>query len=457
MGLRNLFGRRRPPAQAAAPQQADNGVYLYNKVKGERRWYRCAETGQALLVKDAPNSYGLAFSLDEDEVRLPTTTRLSYHESFRRLRQERGIHASLINRSKDLSAVYGIDELTAHAFPGKTIPLLLLVDKIVRAKVQAESIQGPVVALILFGAAGHPNLNALVVGYNEDNSVAIGTLASNIVDLAPVLSNAIRVMTNANSLRGLPFSPAMVANNPDQKRLEAEFIRTNTVRIEFTDLLDAAANELGYPRAQVFRGVAVQSIGRIALMTSAVAAAAGWLGFFLLVQQVKQVQKETLAITAAKEAKQAELKEKLLARVDGLSRKLTLDPTGLFDAAAVVWHPGTKVQLDANLAKADMSLVIPNVRGNLAPGMDRRLAPSSASDTAMLEALRTPPPPGWTLNGIETSGDLNAFHVAFATHPVDGGLLDIVGYGAAPKPPEMVSAAATKPATPGGPSLLGRK
>jgi len=459
-----FFGKKTPAPMAelavaetttAMPAAEDLGMYLYVKSKGERRWYRMNPSGQLVMTKEAPAAYALAFTLDEDEIRYPVQSPLTYHNGYRLLRQERGINAALINRSKQFGTLYGIEESLAHSFPSTTIPLLLLVDKI--ASEQRARSSEPTVALVVFGQTGEVGLHALVIGYNNDNTVAIGTLATNMADLGPVLSNAIRLMVNAATLKGVPFNPAQVNSNPEQKRLETEFLERSLVRIDVADLLAAAADEPGYPREPLLRGVALRSIAKVAISTSATLAALGWGGVLYLSEQIKAVKSETAQLDLVRDASQAKVRTALLERIEGLSTKLTIQPDLMFAAADAVWRKGSRVQLDATLQRAQLNLIVPNIRINMPPGLDRRLTNMATGDEALIEALRTAPPQGWTLNGIETSGDLNAFNVTFANVPVDGGLLDLVGLVNPAGQPAVAAPTAAKAAAPNSPGRLSRQ
>lgn len=422
--------KRKPAPVTSTGDELPSRLLLVRR-KGSRTAFRINETGALVLLKEAPSEYASALIYDQDERRIAVDKPITYHAAFRKLRQEYGIAASIVNSSKTARAIYGLEEASASLLSGQAVPLLAAVDEVLHQD-QITLGARPMLVVVHFANPGQTGCALLVLGVNADRSVVTSDLAINPTEARTVMSNALRAMVVAGHMQGLPWDPRQSAMSPEVKEAQDRFYSENVVPISSLRLLEVMQPRLAYPLEPMYRGLRQSSIIKFSAAVAGAAALGLGVGAFALDRLAKQVIADTEArVTEVMERKIA-ARTSIVKHAGGLTQKLTLKPEQLFDAADRIYRMGSKVQVDATLEKASLTLVVPVTRSQLAPGADRRMVVLSRDAEQILDGLRAKAPDAnWQISGMEVSGDLNAWFVSFTSRPLDADLLALVGLSGA--------------------------
>ena len=443
-----MFFRRRPKQGAATGGDGSVvGAMLAVKRKGTLSSYVLEEDGSARLVRERVHA-GLTITYDEDERRIVTPKRLSYHAAFRQFRQQTGLAMSVINASAQAGAIYGIDETRPAMFAGRAVPLTYLVDLALKEDGWQFDDQ-PMLVAIFFGELERSGVPLLVIGINPDREMILHDLVPQVANFQTTVTNILGSMVSGPTPLRLGYDPRHEGRSEEIKQHNARFFAERVLRIKAESLLQLAGKAKAYPNEAIYRGFSQSTLTRLAL-ASTCTALIGTVGFAGAGNQLrKATEEETARVEGEIQAKRQEVRSQLLSRINGLGSRLTLDHVALLGAADEVWRPGTKVSLSATVESASLTLIVPNLREQLAPGSDRRSSPAARGAEAVIGDMRVSAPNKWSRTALETSGDMNAWLVSFGSNPVERDLLDLVG-GSPPQGPGAVAAVSGGAGQPAG-------
>lgn len=385
-------------------------------------------TGALFTLKELPRGVRKIITAGADtDVRLPAPKAETFSSAEVRLKRVAGRRLSVINRSRELGAVYGMDADLCFGQQSALVPITLVTDTLLRGAHRPES-ESFAVALH-FESAEPTNQAVLVVGYNADGMVAgVSRLTVGVSKPKDAVMASVRQMTAATTgvLRDLPYSPALVASDIRARETEALFFERNILWFTGKQFADAAKAETGFPNEPMLYGFKKRHL-RYAAITAAVSVAALSWGVALLAKSLaSHASAEAAIIASADDAAQAAQRARLLDTLDRIPLKTSLEPDTLYDAAFHLWKPGTKVSMDASVDQIKLTLWVPTLRPSVV-SRGGAVTSTTVDDQKVLDALRAKPPVGFAMDGIETNGEINGFKLTFTGHSADTRWLDLLG------------------------------
>ena len=426
-----MLFRRRPKATGAGESPAV-GAVLALKRKGTLSSYVLEEDGSARAAREKVHA-GLTITYDEDERRIVTPKKVSYHTAFRMFRQQTGYGMSVINASGQTGAIYGIEESRASMFTGRAIPLTYLVDRALKEDGWNFDDQ-PMLVAIFFGELEKPGVPLLVIGINADREMILHDLVPQVANFQTTVINILGSMASGPNPLRLGYDPRQEGRSEEVKQRNERFFAERVLRIKAESLLQLAVGAKGYPQEAIYRGFSQSTLSRLAVVLTC-GGLVGTAGFAAAANHLrKATEAETSRVEAEIQTKRQEVRSQLLSRINGLGSRLTLDHTALMGAADEIWRPGTKVSVSATVESAALTLIVPNLREQLAPGSDRRSSPAARGAEIVISDMRVSAPKNWSRTSLETSGDMNAWFVSLGSAPVERDLLDLVSGGVSQGP-----------------------
>lgn len=404
--LQSLFGSKKPKAAVksgsekastvATPTKAKKQPKASKKEKGgaaatsmvlltdlgesgkQLLWSMTETTLAQVLVSPAPDE---VISFSKEDIRFHTEGAMSYSKAQDMAIEEVGEIVAVVNRTKDLSAVYCTREERATSSPYRVGAGQQALDLLLK-KTGREG-QSLVTGFSLKDASG---LSSVVVLYyvSQDGESSKPQVTVNPDNMEFVLSQ---------------FSSSRKINRKE----------TEVVLFTNADLLSVAADIKFFADEKVWNGIPVRVLQNAgAGLTGLIAAGAvTWVGLGYL-------QKQSLVAQAAKvQIKAKALTEKNNARIEtslvSFAANLSQDQARMFSQAQQVWVPTAKVTAEMKSEETKITVVLPLVLGgtfNNGPSVN------SVADAANVQRLyEKEAPEGCSKSQPQTTGNLNEIRI----------------------------------------------
>jgi hypothetical protein len=369
---------KKPKADAKAPRfggKTEKSLTLLTELENGRQLYWQLEADKLVQVKDAPT--GPVYSFSKEDFRYRSEAPLSYKQANDLALQEVGESVQIVNRSKDLQAVYAARQervLSAKnlLYPGQQALDRLLIE---RKKLGAALICG-----FLFKDAAEEGSVAILFHVNADGEASKPQISVN------------------------PDSMEFVIT---QFAVSRKLDKNNTEVVLFTnaEFLGAIAGAAAFPNEPVWRGVPVRTILAHTAVVSVVVALgfAGYAGFQFL--QMQQLSKKQAQLTEAVDLSKKRIGNMLHNAVPSFAKAVSLDPEALTQRAQGLYLPDTRMTLVATPDKAEYIIAMPIARQETFNNQPSALDPITPEKQALLMGLKAPE--GCNASSLYTSGNLN--------------------------------------------------
>lgn len=361
------FGPRRgePPAREA---------FLAVRL-GEPIFYRLSEEGVREIEQGAIPPGAPIAVFDEFDVRAAAERSLGEAGARRLAARAAGERLWIVNRSRDLGAVYGRAPVRIREFGRPLIPGAEIADLVAfKAGIERRG------AVVGFDLGRSPRL-AILYGYRADGEQC----------------------------------PSQFAVDPhDVELFVAEYARANGVKTEGparlfgeADLLQAMAearaypleeSHFGIPRSRLYAGASAAGFAAAAIALAA--AAWQWRQAAALAEEASAQEMEAARL-------RQEVAMKAAGSVEGLAAAASLDAERIAELAAALWSPGARVAAAADAAGLAFSVRLYGWQGSgsITSGMAR--------PEAVREALGRAAPPGLQRTDVRVDGRLHGIVIEY--------------------------------------------
>lgn len=341
-------------------------------------WEMTATTLAQVPVTPAPAD---VISFSKEDIRFHMEGATSYKKALDMAIEEVGELVAVVNRSKDLSAVYCTREERATASPYRVAAGQQALDMLLKKTGRTEQ--------------------SLVTGFSLKDASGLSSV----------------VVLYAVSAEGESSKPQVTVNPDNMEFVLSQFTssrkinRKETEVVLFTneDLLSVAGDIKPFADEKVWNGIPVRVLQNAgAGLTGIIAAGAvGWmaLGYTqkqLLVAQTTKVQVESKALTEKNN-------ELIGSSLVSFASKLSQDQARMFSLAQQVWVPTSKVSAEMKADETKITVVLPLVLGgtfNNGPSVN------AVADAANVRRLyEKEAPEGCSKSQPQTTGNLNEIRI----------------------------------------------
>lgn len=374
-----------PKAKKAAARQprfaagkAEKSVVLVTELDNGRQLYWKLEAGALVQLKEAPGE--TAYSFAKEDFRYRTDGALSYKQANDLALTEIGETVQIVNRSKDLKAVYAaradrVLETKFLLFPGQQALDRILTE---RNKFGQSLICG-------FHFKGEGNDEVAVLYH-----VAADGEASK-----PQIS------VNPDSME------FVIAQFSASRKVDKNI--TEVVLFDNAEFLAALQGSQPFPNEPVWRGVPVRKLLSAAALGSVVVAA-GVTAFAGLQWQQQQAlsSKQSRLKSELDQARHA-IDSRILAAVPTFAKVMSLDPRALGQRAQQLYVEDSHMVMSATLAEVSYSLAMPIVRQQSFNNRPSVMDPITTEHHDRLIKFHVPE--GCTASPLSATGALNDTHL----------------------------------------------
>jgi len=315
----------------------------------------------------------------------------------------------VVNRSREDGALHAapvrvLDSL-ARSFPGTErvgaiVPGLLLADRLRRGHGGAKAFAGAQALLLDLGAPEEPvpaRRERLVIAivYREDGASPATTCS---LTVEPIDSVARLVLYEHRAPPGTPWTVLGPGH-----------------------VLAAAVDLPGWPLEPHWAGLPVRHLARVALLASALLALASGVRLATTLWSLAGVERDLALRQARAVDLEHQLAGHLLAHPQTFARLAGLEPGTDLDRARALWRVGTRVSVDADLQRSELTVALPLVRPATASA-GRPARPPSIPPERLDALFPLEVPPGCQPAQPRTRGALDEISMVVVCPRPDPGL-----------------------------------
>lgn len=372
-------------------RRAQKDVYLVAQIAGDRQIYwRLAEKGVEPV--DALPAGARAISFSKDDLRFETDQALSHKAAEAVVLQEVGEAVYVLNRSKELKAVYATFRERVEKLDYRIGPGALVIDRLVRSRA--------------------PEAEALVVGLELKDSTGRDAL----------------LILYYLSATGQASEPQVSVYPEDRDFLLSQFAAAHqaarenaqVLMLDYEALLEAAAKLELYPNEPALAGIPLRKIWTYSAAATVILAiaSAGWA--YHEFTQHEQARRQLTAARTSAEFAQRETTELLNGSPRALARGVSLNVSEILSRSHAIWVPGARVQFTADGTEVNYRVTLPLIGS----GTGASRATAARVNTQSLEALlHVPTPADCERSQINFSGTFNEAQLNIRcpapAHPLD--------------------------------------
>jgi len=387
------------PAKARAPKafkkstsrRNSRDIYLSAQIAGDRSIF-WKLTAQGIEPVEALPAGSHALSFSKDDLRFEVETRVSYSAAQSLALQEVGDAVYLLNRSKDLRAVYATLRSRIEGLHYRLGPGQLLLDRLIQER--ASEAEALIVAVELKDLSGR---DALLILYYLS---ATGRSSEPQISVYP---------------DNREFLLSQFAAVHQASRENAQVLL-----VDHTALFEASTHAAFYPNEPQLGGIPLRKVWSQSAMAGVLVAIAalGWAyqGF----TQNDQIRRSTTRVQSSIDFAQKTASGLLSSSPRALARALTLDVEQILARSQRLWVPGSRIQLTADGGGAEyrITLSLPHVRTSAVTANG-----TEGNTDALSTLLHLKAPEGCQRENLNFSGTLNEAQLNVrceaAPHPLD--------------------------------------
>lgn len=363
-------------------------IFVCAQIAGDRSIY-WKLTARGVEPIEALPADAQVLSFAKKDLRFEVETRISHRAAEALALQEVGDAVYILNRSKDLRAVYATLQARIRELPHRIGPGQLVLDHLVKERApQAEAL---IVALELKDPSDR---DALLILYYLS---ATGRSSEPQISVYP---------------DNREFLLSQFAATHQATRENAQVLL-----VDHAALLEAAARAEFYPNEQQVAGIPVRQIwshaAAVGLVTGAISM--GWA--YQAFKQNEQARSASARVQFSVEIAQQAISSLLSSSPRALAKGLSLDTQRIMERSHELWVPGSRVQVMADGSGTEYRLTLPLVDAHTTTAVSRVYAQA----VSRLLHLEMPADcEGGTLNfsGTFNEAQLNVRCEA-APHPLD--------------------------------------
>ncbi len=367
------------PASSKAPRfaqgKAETSIVLLTELDNGRQLYWQLEEKKLVQLTDAPTVSAYSFSKEDGRYR--TASALTYKQASDLAMQDIGETVQIVNRSKDLAAVYATRQDRVLGVKHLLFPAQQALDRLLTEKKKFG--QGLICGFLLKDAQEESSV-AVLFYVNADGEASKPQISVNPDSMEFVLAQ---------------FAAAR----------KVDKTTTEVVLYDNAELLQSLAGAQAYPNEPVWQGIPVRKVlANVALGSGAIAVVmAAWAGM-----QFQQVQ--TLSAKQAKLGQQVQrmkkdIGEALTGSVPEFAKAITLDPDQLTQQAQSFYVQDATLVLTATLPDTKFTLSMPLARPETFNNQPTTLNPIGMEQQQRL--LNFKAPDGCEVSPLATTGALN--------------------------------------------------
>lgn len=365
-------------------------IFVMAELRDDRALYwRLDEKGVESVDSIPDKAKALSFSTED--LRFEVDAPMSHSAAEGHVLREVGEAVHLLNRSKELGAIYATLEERIEKRAYRLGPAQLLVDRLVRERAPAAA--ALIIAVELKDASGR---DALMVLYYLS---ATGRCSEPQISVYP---------------DNREFLISQFAATHQAAREQAQVLLLN-----HADLHTAAARALFYPNEPVVGGIPVRKLWLNAAAAGVVGAAlcAGWA--YQAHQQYEHVRSATKRVESSVELLQRNISATLAGSPRALAEGLSLDLSTVLARSSEVWVPGAYVRLTADGFRAEYQVTLMLLQGDVG----RRGAVSRINTEALKALLHLQTPADCERSPLNFDGRFNEAQLNIRCeappHPLD--------------------------------------
>lgn len=355
--------------------KADKRVILMTELDGGRQLFWTLESDKLAPTTEVPVGSVLSFS--KDDSRFKAEGNLSFKQALDVALLEIGEAVQVVNRSKDLGAVYATRMDRAMDSKFRLVPAQQALDRILTERKKSGT--GLICGFLLKDASTDVSL-AVIYHINQEGE-----------------SSKPQISVNPDSME------FVIAQFSASRKLDKN--TTEVALFNNAEFLAAAAGASSFPNEAIWRGLPVRQI-LSGVAVTAIAASfslAGWTGYEFQRQHSAQSKKATLTATVVRS--KAELSSMILASVPDFVTSLSLDVPYIGKQAQQLWMPDIRLTLTADLISARYTVLMPVSRAVTFNNRPTALDPITGQH--QLKLVNYTAPEGCLSSPIGATGALN--------------------------------------------------
>lgn len=362
--------------------KAEKRVVLLTELDNGRQLYWSVEADKLSQTTETPQ--GTVYSFSKEDFRFRAADALNYRQANDLALQEVGEAVQVVNRSKDLSAVYATRQERALDSKFLLAPAQQALDRLlIERKKEGQS---------------------LICGFHLKDSADESSVAVLFHVSADGETSKPQISVNPDSME------FVIAQFSASRKVDKN--TTEVVLFDNAEFLGALAGAAAFPNEPVWRGVPVRQVLSMAAMGAMAVSVAlgGWAGYQF--QQVSSLQAKQARLQRDLADTKKQMSALILGSVPDFAQAMSLDVPALMARAQQIWMPDTRLTMVADLVSVKYDLWMPVAR--MTTFNNRPTAVDPITFAHQQKLVNYTPPEGCTRTPVGATGALNETQLTVA-------------------------------------------
>lgn len=362
--------------------KAEKQVVLLTELDNGRQLYWSLEADKLSQTSETPQ--GTVYSFSKEDFRFRAADTLNYRQANDLALQEVGEAVQVVNRSKDLSAVYATRQERALDSKFLLAPAQQALDRLLIERKKGGQ--------------------SLICGFHLKDSADESSVAVLFHVSADGETSKPQISVNPDSME------FVIAQFSASRKVDKN--TTEVVLFDNAEFLTALAGAAAFPNEPVWRGVPVRQVLSMAAMGAMAVSVAlgGWAGYQF--QQVSSLQAKQARLQRDLADTKKQMSALILGSVPDFAKAMSLDVPALMARAQQIWIPDTRLTMVADLVSVKYDLWMPVARTTTFNNRPTAVDPITFAHQQKL--VNYTPPEGCTRTPVGATGALNETQLTVA-------------------------------------------